>query len=127
MRILEKTGGVAIQGNRFSRCISKRGIYSKGINFVSQDKVVWELHGGGLGEHLGRNKTITLVEDQYYWPQLKKKVGNYVRQCPIYQVAKGQTQNTGMYMPLSILEAPWEDLSMDFVLGLLRIQREIRL
>jgi hypothetical protein len=47
-----------------------------------REQIIWELHGGGLGGHHGRDKTIPLVEDQYYWPQLKKDVG------------KGQTQNS---------------------------------
>jgi hypothetical protein len=80
--------------------------------------VIQELHSGGLAGHFGRDKTIGLVEDRFFWPQLRRDVQMVIKHCRTCQLAKGSKTNAGLYTPLPISEQPWTDLSMDFVMGL---------
>jgi hypothetical protein len=63
-----------------------------------------------------------MVEESYYWPKLQHDVAKYVERCRTCKVAKGQANNIGFYTPFSIPKAPWEDVSMYFILGIPQTQ-----
>ena len=65
----------------------------------------------------GRDKTISLVVENYYWPQLYQDVKKFVQSFRVCYMAKGVKHNTGLYKPLPVPDAPWDDVNMDFVLG----------
>jgi hypothetical protein len=46
-----------------------------------------------------------------------------VKSSRICQVSKGLVANAGLYLPLPIPERPWTNVTMDFMLGLLRTQK----
>ncbi|GKV20583.1 hypothetical protein SLEP1_g30682 [Rubroshorea leprosula] len=86
-----------------------------------QDSIIWEAHNGGLAGHFGRDKTLALVKESFYWPKLEQNV--ICQRCKVCHQAKTINQSTGLYLPLPIPTSPWEDVSMDFVLGLPQTQR----
>ena len=78
-------------------------------------KIIQECHNEG---HMGRDKTLQLVAEQFYWPTMSVEVGRFVASYRVCQVSKGGATIARLYMPLPILEGPWTSVSMDFVLGL---------
>jgi len=66
------------------------------MNFLS-----WELHAGGLTEHLGQNKTIEVIENKFYWWTLKRDVAKIVGQYRTCQLASNK--NILLVLTLSFL------------------------
>lgn len=104
--------GMLLRGSQF--CIPKSSM---------RENVIKENHSGGLAQHFGRDKTISLVNKHYYCPQLQQDVKKFVQSFRACQMEKGTKQNIGLYQPLLVPERPWEEISMDFVLGLPRTRR----
>ena len=82
-----------------------------------------ESHMGGLMGHFGREKTYSLLSDHFYWPKMRRDVERFVQRCTTCHKAKSKLNPHGLYTPLPVPNAPWEDISMDFVLGLPRTKR----
>ena len=86
------------------------------------DFLSWEVHAEGLAGYFSRNKTIEAICHIFYWPMnISKIVGQY---CTC-QLAKQQKQIVGPYTPLSVPSYPWQNMSLDFILGLPKIQKNM--
>ena len=70
--------------------------------------------------HFGRDKTFAMLSKNYYWPKMFRDVNRFTNRCSTCRKAKSKAQSHDLYMPLPIPYQPWEDISMDFVLGLPR-------
>ncbi|XP_021306294.1 uncharacterized protein LOC110431528, partial [Sorghum bicolor] len=82
-----------------------------------------EAHAGGLAGHFGIKKTLDMLSDHFFWPHMRRDVQRHVERCIMCLKAKSRLNPHGLYTPLPIPTVPWEDISMDFILGLPRSQR----
>ena len=89
----------------------------------TRDFLIWELQGGGLAGHFGITKTLHALKACYYWPCLGRDVRRLIGRCTTCIIGKLTKQNSGQYLPLPVPESPWQEVSLDFVLGLPRTRR----
>jgi len=81
-----------------------------------RDLLVRQAHEGGLLTHSGVQRTIDTLHEHFYWPHMKHNVQKFCEK------AKSKVKPHGLYTPSPVLDSPWIDISMDFVLGFTRTQ-----
>lgn len=80
---------------------------------------MYEHHNTPASGHMGVLKTYQKIKRGFYWSGLKNDIKKYVAECQPCQQNKYETQfPPGLLQPLSIPEKIWQDISMDFILGL---------
>ncbi|RDX93872.1 hypothetical protein CR513_23808, partial [Mucuna pruriens] len=70
--------------------------------------------------HFGVKKTLEILSEHFYWPNMKHDVQSICNQCITCKQAKSKVMPHGFYTPLPVPNQPWTDVSMDFILGLPR-------
>jgi hypothetical protein len=82
-------------------------------------EVAHRCHDAKVAGHFGRDKTLELINRNYYWPNIEQWVRNYVRTCDACQRNKAARHKPyGRLQPLDLPYSPWEQISMDFITDL---------
>ena len=104
--------------------LSENGIlYHQGKIYVPDSDLCRHIsalcHDSKIAGHLGRWKTLELVSRNYQWPQMSRYISKYVSTCDTCLHTKVSRQPpVGELNPLSVADAPWDTISVDFIVEL---------
>jgi hypothetical protein len=86
-----------------------------------RDTILKEAHDSVYSIHPGSTKMYQDLKQKYWWYGLKKDVASHVALCDVCQRVKAEHQRpVGLLHPLKIPEWKWEEIGMDFIMGLPR-------
>jgi hypothetical protein len=78
-----------------------------------------EAHHSPYIVHLGGTTMYHNVKRSYWWNNMKRDIAKFVEDCSTYQQVKAEHQRlAGTLKPLLILKWKWDEIAMDFILGL---------
>jgi hypothetical protein len=82
--------------------------------------IIEQHHDMCIAGHAGRFETLELISRNYWWPQMSHYIGIYVKHCDLCNWTKVQCrQPIGKLHPSETPEAPWDTISVDFIVELL--------
>jgi hypothetical protein len=71
--------------------------------------------------HPGETKMYRDLKQNFWWKRMNFDIAKYETACGVFQMVKAEhNRPTGLLKPLEIPEWKWEDITMDFVVGLPR-------
>ncbi|WVZ80731.1 hypothetical protein U9M48_028187 [Paspalum notatum var. saurae] len=74
--------------------------------------------------HPGSNKMYKDLKQKFWWTHIKREIAKYVSECDVCQRIKADNlKPAGMLQPLAIPAWKWEDVHMDFIMGLPHTQK----
>ena len=87
--------------------------------------IMEEAHSSAYDLHPGSTKMYKTLKEHYWWNGMKKEIASFVSRCLTCQQVKTEHQKpAGKIQLLPIPVWKWEKITMDFVTGLPRTQRQ---
>jgi hypothetical protein len=93
-------------------------------DFELHRKIMDEAHCSRCSIHPGTNKMYQDLKKNFWWTRMKQEIAKYVSECDTYwRIKADHLRPTRNLQPLSIPEWKWENICMDFIMGLPRTSR----
>jgi hypothetical protein len=88
-------------------------------NHQLRKQIMDEAHLSKFAMHPGSTKMYQDLKQDFWWTRMKREIAKYISECDICQRVKAShLRNPGTLQPLPIPSWKWEDISMDFIVGL---------
>jgi hypothetical protein len=82
-------------------------------------QILDEAHLSKFSIHPGSTKMYQDLRQHFWWTRMKREIAKYVSECDTCQRVKAShLKASGTLQPLPIPSWKWEDISMDFIVGL---------
>ena len=82
-----------------------------------------EVHTSKVRGQVGVGKIVANLQRYVYWPKMQEHVASFIRGCMLCCTWKPSKIKQSLYNPLLVPTHPWENISMDFVGGLLTTKK----
>ncbi|VFQ94095.1 unnamed protein product [Cuscuta campestris] len=82
-------------------------------------EILQEFHSSPSTGHPGIERTFRRVAAVFFWPHMRRDIAAFVASCLTCQATKYSTQKPGgLLQPLPVPGRVWDDVTMDFIVGL---------
>ena len=89
-----------------------------------RNQILEEAHSSNLSIHPGSSKMYQDLKTRFWWTKMKKEIAAFVARCDNCCWVKAiHLKPAGLLQPLSIPSWKWDDISMDFIVGLPTIEK----
>lgn len=90
-----------------------------------REQILEKAYSSRYSIHLGVTKMYHDLREVYWWNIMKKDIAGFVAKCPNCQQFKVEHQRPGdLAKDIPIPTWKWEDVNMDFIVGLPRTRRQ---
>jgi ribonuclease HI len=94
-------------------CVPKQGHY--------RQTILDEAHNSAYSIHPGATKMYLDLKEKYWWNGMKGDIAKFVAYCDVCRRIKAEHQKpSGLLQPLPIPVWKWDEVGMDFIIGLPR-------